>query len=91
MARLARARAPDAPAPQRLLALIGPALSIGPPPPDRRALFHLALGRTHALLAQPELALAEYRAALGFDPDLTEAHTGLSHLAMPGPAYYLVA
>jgi glycosyltransferase involved in cell wall biosynthesis len=78
VARLARAHAPDEPAPQRLLAIAGAWLrDAGEPADDQRAGFHLARAKAYRLLADAEAAAAEYRAALAAD---TEAATGLAEL-----------
>ena len=79
--RMARKRAPDEPAPQRLLAIAGAWLrDAGEPGEEHRAGFHLARAKAHALLGELEEAEADFRAALDCDADLTEARAGLSEL-----------
>jgi hypothetical protein len=81
VARIARNRAPDEPAPQRLLAIAGAWLrDAGEPPDDRRAGFHLARAKAYRLLGDTTAADAEFRAALDWDADLAEASGGLTEL-----------
>ena len=64
VARMARAHAPDEPAPQCLLAIAGSWLrDAGEPTEDQRAAFHLARAKAYRVLADTEAAAAEYRAA----------------------------
>jgi glycosyltransferase involved in cell wall biosynthesis len=74
VARMARNRAPDEPAPQRLLAIAGE------PPDDKRAGFHLARAKAYRLLDDPAAAETEFRAALDWDADFAEASSGLAEL-----------
>jgi Glycosyl transferase family 2/Methyltransferase domain len=88
VARMARARAPDEPGPQRLLAKTGPWLrGPGVPPDDQKPSFHLARAKAYRLLGDLQTAKVEYCKALTFDTDLVEAHIGLSELRMPGDKY----
>ena len=89
VARMARRHAPGEPAPQRLLATAGAWLR-GPGVPDekRRPGFHLARAHAYRLLGDAASAESEYRTSLTFDPDLVEAHIGLSTLRMPGDDYF---
>jgi hypothetical protein len=81
VARIARKRAPDEPAPQRLLAITGAWLrDAGEPAEEHRAGFHLARAKAHALLGDLEEAEADFRAAFDCDANLAEARTGLSEL-----------
>jgi hypothetical protein len=81
VARMARARAPDEPAPQRLLAIAGAWLrDAGEPTDGQRAGFHLARAKAYRLLADTAAAAAEYRAALAADATLAEARNGLAEL-----------
>jgi len=81
VARMARNRAPDEPAPQRLLAIAGAWLrDAGEPPDDKRAGFHLARAKAYRLLDDPAAAETEFRAALDWDADLAEASSGLAEL-----------
>lgn len=81
VARMARARAPDEPAPQCLLAIAGAWLrDAGEPTDDQRAGFHLARAKAYRLLAETAAAAAEYRAALACDTALAEAKNGLAEL-----------
>ncbi|HEX2135121.1 MAG TPA: glycosyltransferase, partial [Microvirga sp.] len=94
VARIARARAPDEPEPQRLLSVVAPWLDLraGHPEgftPDRRARHHFAVGEAHRLLGELDAAAGEYRAALRLNPNLAEAHLALDRLKRPGPIYYL--
>lgn len=88
VARLVRSLAPDEPEPQRLLTLTGAWLPDDHPRKDQRTAFYLALGRAHRLLGNEAKSAEAYRAALGFDADLADAHTGLAELSMPGPDYH---
>ena len=87
VARLARARAADESAPQRLLAHASPWSVDGWLPADQRAAAHAALGDAYRLLGDNERAAAEFRSALTFQADLVAAHIGLARLRMPGPDY----
>ncbi len=87
VARLARSHAPDEIEPQRLLAHASPWLRTRMPPDNQRAGLHLALGEAYRMLGEENKSASEYRAALGFDDDLVEAHLGLSKLRMPGDSY----
>jgi glycosyltransferase involved in cell wall biosynthesis len=81
VARMARSRAPDEPAPQHLLAIAGAWLrDAGEPPDDKRAGFHLARAKAYRLLDDTAAAETEFRAALGWDADLAEASSGLAEL-----------
>jgi hypothetical protein len=81
VARMARARAPDEPAPQRLLSIAGAWLrDAGEPPDDKRAGFHLARAKAYRLLGEAAAAETEFRAALDWDADLAEASSGLVEL-----------
>jgi glycosyltransferase involved in cell wall biosynthesis len=73
VARMARSRAPDEPAPQRLLAIAGAWLrDAGEPPDDQRAGFHSARAKAYRLLGDTTAADAEFRAALNWDAKLTK-------------------
>jgi hypothetical protein len=87
VARMARSRAPDELAPQRLLVHAGLWLRSKVPAGNRRAGFHLARAKAHRLLNEPAAAAAEFHAALTYDEYLTEAHIGLAELRMPGDGY----
>jgi glycosyltransferase involved in cell wall biosynthesis len=81
VARMARNRAPDEPAPQHLLAIAGAWLrDAGEPPDDKRAGFHLARAKAYRLLDDPTAAETEFRAALDWDAGLAEAKSGLAEL-----------
>jgi len=85
VARMARNRAPDEPAPQHLLAIAGGWLrDAGEPPDDKRAVFHLARAKAYRLLDDPATAETEFRAALAWDADLAEAKSGLAGLRSRG-------
>jgi len=87
LARLARARAPAEPEPQRLLSFASRFLMERQPLPQFQPRLHLALGEAHAILGEDRLAEKEFRSALVWDPNATEAHFGLSQLRMPGKSY----
>jgi len=80
LSRLTLEQSPDEPEPQRLLSLIGVWLSIGGPPPDRKAGYHYALGEAYRLLGDTEAAISEFQMALTFEPDHPEANRGLRML-----------
>jgi glycosyltransferase involved in cell wall biosynthesis len=83
VARMARKRAPDEAAPQRLVAIAGAWLrDAGEPSEDQRAGFHLARAKAHALLGEVAEAEAEFRAALDRDANLAEARAGLLALRL---------
>jgi len=83
VARMARTRAPDEAAPQRLLAVAGAWLrDAGEPSEDQRAGFHLARAKAHVLLGEAAEAEAEFRAALHWDANFAEARTGLLALQL---------
>jgi tetratricopeptide (TPR) repeat protein len=52
-----------------------------------QAHHHLALGQAHYLLGENEAAAANFRAALKFNSDLPDAHSGLAAINMPGISY----
>jgi glycosyltransferase involved in cell wall biosynthesis len=87
VARMARNHAPDEPGPQRLLAIAGAWLHGPSPSDDRRAAFHFARARAHRLLGDISAAQAEFRAALSWNADFSEAHSGLADLRFPGEDY----
>ena len=89
VARLARARAPDEVAPQRLLAHASSCSVEGEPPADQGAATHAALGHAYRLLGDHTRAVVEYRSALAQDGNLPAVHLGLSRIRMPGDDYYL--
>ncbi len=75
IARLARAHAPHAPEPLRILPLVAPYFDEREwkYPAPRGARFHLAVGKALLAIGERERASAAFRAALDVDPDLTEA------------------
>jgi tetratricopeptide (TPR) repeat protein len=85
--RMARSAAPDEPGPQRFLASASPWLRGGEPTGNGHAQFHLARAKAYRLLGEISKATAEFRAALDFEPDLVEAHVGLSEMRLPGEGY----
>lgn len=87
VARLARARAPDEAAPQRLLAHASSFSVEGEPPADQRAATHAALGDAYRLLGDDGRSVVEYRSALARDGDLPAVHFGLARIRMPGADY----
>ena len=81
VARLARQRAPDEPAPQQLLTMAGAWLrDAGKPPDDQRAGFHLARAKAYRLLGARSAAEMEFCIALDYDANLAEARSGLAQL-----------
>jgi len=83
VARMARRRAPDEPAPQRLLASTGGWLrDAGEPRTDQRPGFHLARAKAYRLIGDIAAAAAEFRAALDWDSSLAEARSGLAALEL---------
>lgn len=78
--RLAYARFPDEPEPQRLLSLVANYLPRGRelPAPELQGGFHLALGHAHRLLGDGAKALAEFR--LAFDRGAGEAAAEIASL-----------
>jgi glycosyltransferase involved in cell wall biosynthesis/tetratricopeptide (TPR) repeat protein len=89
VARLARSHAPDEIEPQRLLAHAGIWLRGKAPPNDRRAEFHLALGKAYQVLGDGAKSASEYRRALTFDGDLVQAYMSLAKLRLPGDDYFV--
>lgn len=87
VARLARARAPEEPEPQRIAQLLPSWIPFGEPAMEHRIEHHLALGEAHRLLGEREAAVAELQTALALDPDLQPAHVALSLLNLPGEMY----
>jgi tetratricopeptide (TPR) repeat protein len=88
VSRIARALAPDEPAPQLILPIVGPWLrGRGDAPAGQEANFHRARGDAYRILGDAEAAASEYRAALTYDPDLVQAYIGLSELRLPGEPY----
>lgn len=55
--------------------------------PSQKANHHLALAQAHYLLGENDAAASNYRAALTFNRDLPEAHSGLAAINMPGISY----
>jgi glycosyltransferase involved in cell wall biosynthesis len=91
VARMARNRAPDEPAPQNLLAIAGAWLrDAGEPPDDKRSGFHLARAKAYRLLDDPRAAETEFRAALDWDSSLAEAKSGLAAMRSRGARQAIV-
>jgi hypothetical protein len=87
ISRLIRERAPNEPEPQRLLSVIGSWPSVDGTPSERPAEYHSALAEAHTILGNNQEAETNYRAALTFNSNLTQAHIGLANLRMPGDGY----
>lgn len=87
LAQLIAARFPSTPQAQRLLSSILPAERNSSGTQRYQANHHLALAQAHHLLGENEAAESNYRAALSFNTDLPEAHSGLAELKMPGMPY----
>jgi glycosyltransferase involved in cell wall biosynthesis len=66
IARLARARAPDEPEPQRLLSLVGGRQPDGPPSLGQSAEYHRALAAAYRLLGEDALMESEQRKSSQF-------------------------
>jgi hypothetical protein len=54
---------------------------------DRQAAFHVARGKDYRLLGNTAAAKKEFRAALAWNGDYSEAHDGLAALRLPGEDY----
>jgi hypothetical protein len=78
-------RALDEPSLQRLLANAG-RLDVELTN-DRQAAFHIARGKDYRLLGNTAAAEKEFRAALTWNGDCSEAHDGLAVLRLPGDDY----
>ncbi len=87
VARLIRERAPDELGPQRMLSLVSAWQPQGEGPNSQPAEYHLALAEAHRMLGENEAAALNYRAALTFNRNLSQAHLGLAGLRMPGDGY----
>ena len=88
VARIARARAPDEIAPQRLLAQCGFRLRVDRPARNATVEFHLGRAKAWQLLGESEKAVTEYEAVLAHDDaDIPEAYLGIVEQRMPGPNY----
>jgi len=89
LARMARAQAPDAPSPQKLLATAGAFMpGVSALRGERLAEHCLAAAKGYQL--QGDLAAAETALLNAIDayPDMTEAYVELSKLRMPGDMYF---
>ena len=78
-------RALDEPSVQRLLANAG-RLDVELTK-DRQAAFHIARAKDYRLLGNADAAEKEFRAALAWNGDCSEAHDGLAALRLPGEDY----
>lgn len=72
---------------ERLVALVESVERNGNPTASQRAQQHLALGHAHFILGENDAATANYQAALTFNPDLPDAHSGLAAIKLPGMPY----
>ena len=72
---------------QRLVALVESLERNGNPTRLQRAQQHLALGQAHYILEENDAATTNYQAALSFNPDLPDAHSGLAAIKLPGMPY----
>jgi len=89
IARMARAVAPDAPGPQRLLATAGAWMpGLGDLQGERLAEHSLAAARGYNLQDDIENARAALMTAIAACPDMTEAYVELTRLRMPGELYF---
>lgn len=87
VARMACGRAPDEPAPQRLLANAaqeGHELA-----DDQRANFYVVRAHAHRLLGDPVKAEVDFRTALHWDTDCLPAHLGLAEVRFLGENYQM--
>ena len=87
VAQLVADRFPGNEAAQRLLALVESLERNGNPAPSQRAQQHLALGQAHYILGENDAAASNYEAALTFNRDLPDAHSGLAAIKLPGMPY----
>lgn len=87
VARLIHERAPDQRDVLRMLSLVASSVPANGPPGDRRAEYHLGLGKAHRILGEHRSATSHFRTALTYAPDLPQAHLALSALRMPGDGY----
>ena len=76
-------RFPQNPFPQDLLSLERNADRT----PSQNGNHHLALAQAHYLLGENEAAISNFQAALKFNPDLPDAHSGLAAIRLPGVPY----
>ena len=87
IAQLIADRFPENPRAQHLSASI-PSVERNDTRPQRlKANYHLALAQAHYFLGEIEAAVSNFQAALTFNPDLPEAHSGLAAIKMPGISY----
>jgi len=87
VSQLVADRFPGNEAAQRLLALVESLERNGNPTPSQRAQQHLALGQAHYILGENDAAASNYEAALTFNRDLPDAHSGLAAIKLPGMPY----
>jgi tetratricopeptide (TPR) repeat protein len=83
VAQLVVDRFPKNPFPQDLLSLERNA----DPTPSQNGNHHLALAQAYYLLGENEAATSHFQAALKFNPDLPDAHSGLAAIKLPGIPY----
>lgn len=87
VAQLITYRFPKNPQAQRLLSSIKPLDRNDNRTQRHQANHHLALAQAHHILDENEAAVLNYQAALTFNADLPEAHSGLAAIKMPGISY----
>lgn len=89
IARMARALAPDAPSPQKLLATAGAYMpGVSGLQGNRLAEHSLAAAQGYLLQGDRAAAEAALLSAIDAAPDMTEAYVELSRLRMPGEMYF---
>ena len=89
VARLARARAPDEVAPQRLLAHASSWSVEGEPPADQHAATHAALGARTGSSGTTSARSSNTGPPLALDGNLPAVHSSLSRIRMPGDDYHV--
>jgi glycosyltransferase involved in cell wall biosynthesis len=90
VARLIHARAPGEAGIRDILPLVAHSVSNSGPHESHRPDYHLALAEAYRILGDGESSASQFRAALTFNRNLTQAHLGLAALRMPGDGYLAV-
>lgn len=87
IAQLLAKKFPMKPQAQQFVSLVESFERNGNPTRLQRAHEHLALGQAHYILGENDAAASDYQAALTFNPDLPDAHSGLAAIKLPGMPY----